>query len=104
MMDVNDRGIKKWTSIMLPEHVEALKTVFDELDQKEKPILDDQQKAEIDYKLQLALNNDLTVAVDYFNNHDSYKIQGKLVSVGGYLKLDNMDKVPINDIIDVEIL
>ncbi|GIP64468.1 hypothetical protein J32TS6_30230 [Virgibacillus pantothenticus] len=40
---VNDRVTIKWTSIMLPEHVEMLEEVWKEQEYKEKPILDEQQ-------------------------------------------------------------
>ncbi|MTW85644.1 hypothetical protein F3157_08210 [Virgibacillus dakarensis] len=40
---------------MMPEHVELLKKTWEELERKEKPILDDQQKLDIDLKLQCAI-------------------------------------------------
>nr|BDD44105.1 hypothetical protein 6 [Bacillaceae bacterium] len=105
-MEVNDRGIKKWTSIMLPEHVEALKTAFDELEQQEKPILDEQQKVEIDLKLQMAIQNDLTVTVEYFEDHEYHRMQGKLLMVDvmnnclrfedGSIKLDSVVEVHVD--------
>lgn len=39
---IKDRGTKKWTSIMLPEHVKALRELNAELNKVEKPILDEQ--------------------------------------------------------------
>jgi|SRR5699024_863145 len=106
-MEVNDRGTKKWSSIMLPEHVKALKQVFAEQEYKEKPILDDQQKVEIDLKLQIAIQNDLTIEIEYFRHHDFHKIKDKVLmidSLNGYLRLEKVEKLPVNDIIDVEIL
>ena len=46
MMDINERGTKKWTSLMLPEQIEMLEQLDREQDRKEKPILDEQMKAE----------------------------------------------------------
>jgi len=106
-MEVNDRGTKKWTSIMLPEHVEALKQVIAEQDYKEKPILDDQQKVEIDLKLQMAIQNDLPMEIEYFKDHDFHKIKDKVLtidSLNGYLRLEKVDKLNLSDIIDVQIL
>jgi|SRR5690625_1640563 len=107
IMNVNDRGAKKWTSIMLPEHVELLKQVIAEQDYKEKPILDDQQKAEFDMLLQCALHNNLTVEIQYFYNHDLHTVKDKLTmidSMVGYLRLEKVDKLYFDDIIGVQIL
>ncbi|GAB3801050.1 YolD-like family protein [Virgibacillus kimchii] len=58
---VNDRGNIKWTSLMLPEHVQLIKEMWEEDDKKEKPILDEQQIEEIIMKLRMALHDNLTV-------------------------------------------
>ena len=55
---VNDRGTKKWTSLMLPEHVEILKKVFAEQSYQTKPILDEQQVVENERILKHALHED----------------------------------------------
>jgi hypothetical protein len=39
----NDRGNIKWTSIMLPEHIELLKEMWMEDGKSSKPVLDEQQ-------------------------------------------------------------
>ncbi|HEY4601282.1 MAG TPA: YolD-like family protein [Cerasibacillus sp.] len=51
---IKDRGTKKWTSIMLPEHVKALRELNKELDKVQKPILDEQKIWENEVKLQMA--------------------------------------------------
>lgn len=105
-MEINDRGIKKWTSIMLPEHVEALKAAFDELEQQEKPILDEQQKAEIDKLLQLAVQEDLTIEIEYFKDHEYHKVSGKLLMIdiyGNKLRFED-GSINLDDIVDVHII
>ena len=107
--NINDRGTKKWTSIMLPEHVEALKQMFAEEERKEKPLLDEQKKMEIDFLLQIALNNDSTVEIKYYANYDYQSIKGKLLMVdmlNRSLKLesDTLEDIPLHDVIDVSIL
>jgi|SRR5690625_1944955 len=104
---INDRGTKKWSSIMLPEHVEALKQVIAEQDYKEKPILDDQQLVEIDLKLQMAIQNDLMIEVEYFENHDFHKVQGKLLMIDALnkrLRFDDGTELKLDDVMDVTIL
>ncbi|HLR52359.1 MAG TPA: YolD-like family protein [Candidatus Avamphibacillus sp.] len=107
--NINDRGTKKWTSLMLPEHVEALKQMFAEEERKEKPLLDEQKKMEIDLLLQVALNNDSTVEIKYYADYDYQSIKGKLLMIdalNGSLKIesDTLEDIPLQDVIDVTIL
>lgn len=54
MTDIKDRGTKKWTSIMIPEHVEMLRELDSEYYKQNKPILDEYQLQEIDERLRAA--------------------------------------------------
>lgn len=65
-----DRGTIKWTSLMLPEHVEMIKKVWKEDKRVEKGVLDEQKAAEIDFILQRALHDELTVDVRVHNGFD----------------------------------
>ncbi|RKQ34258.1 hypothetical protein D8M06_07705 [Oceanobacillus halophilus] len=50
-------------------------------------------------KLQLAIHNDLTIEIIYYDKHDYHNITGKLLkidSMNGYLKLDNCERTIIN--------
>jgi|GEM_PF-7108105 len=106
-MDVNDRGTKKWTSMMMPEQIEALKQVIAEQNYKEKPILDEQQLVEIDLKLQIALKDDLTVEVEYFAAHDFHTVKEKLLMIDALnkrLRFDDGTELNLDDVLDVTIL
>ncbi|WP_196493695.1 YolD-like family protein [Ornithinibacillus caprae] len=48
---VNDRGSIKWTSLMLPEHVQILKNLDQEDKKIQKPILDEQEFEIINQRL-----------------------------------------------------
>ncbi|MFU0790632.1 MAG: YolD-like family protein [Virgibacillus proomii] len=100
---VNDRGTIKWTSIMMPEHVELLEEIWKEQDHKEKPILDEQQQEEINLKLWMALANDLTVKLKYYDNHNFYKAKGKITSINRQNKYIDIagQRLPFENIIDV---
>ncbi|WP_077318167.1 YolD-like family protein [Virgibacillus proomii] len=105
---LNDRGNIKWTSIMMPEHINMLKQMWKEKEYKTKPILDEQQMNEISLKLQLAITNDLNVSIDYYEEHDFHKINGKLQKVDSlqkYLELNDADSTEIllENILDVHI-
>ncbi|WP_226581505.1 YolD-like family protein [Halobacillus litoralis] len=65
-----DRGTIKWTSLMLPEHVEMVKKLWKEDQRVEKGIIDEQKAVEIDFLLQRAMTDDLTVKVRFYNGFD----------------------------------
>lgn len=65
-MKVHDRGTMKWTSLMLPEHVEQLREVFAEY--KEKPLLDEQKRFEIDQKLKYGLEHQTVMEITYYDD------------------------------------
>ncbi|MGM8365855.1 YolD-like family protein [Virgibacillus sp. W0181] len=106
-MSMQDRGTKKWTSLMLPEHVEMLKQVFAETSYQEKPMLDEQQKMKIDRELSDALNRGGSVEITVYQNHRLDKVSGKPVYVdkgSGYLRINdsNNPEIPLANIVDIE--
>src|SRR5690625_1200082 len=104
---INERDKKKWTSLMLPEHVEALKKVFAETDYVEKPILDEQQQMEMDITLQLALKDNLTVKIKCYTGHDYRTVEGKPVIIdmlNNCLKLHNGAEIMLDDVMEVNTL
>ncbi|MFD1848886.1 YolD-like family protein [Oceanobacillus bengalensis] len=105
---VNDRGTKKWTAMMMPEHIHLLNQMWKEKEYKEKPNLDMQQLNEMNSKLQLAIHNNLTVEIKYYEAYDFHMIQGKLEKidiVNKYIVLENSErkKILFDQIIDVMI-
>lgn len=106
-MNINERGTKKWTSLMLPEHVKMLKDIWQEDDFKERPILDEQLQIELGEVLRLALKDDLTVEITYYADRDYHREKGKLVlldPVSRQLRINNKDYICLDDIMDVTIL
>lgn len=104
-MKVNDRGTQKWTAIMLPEHIAALKKLFAETEHKERPILDDQQLMENQRLLQEAIEYDLEITVKYFKDHDFHFVAGKVMYIqtqNRYLQLDDV-RIKLDDIIEVNL-
>lgn len=91
-MSVNDRGTIKWTSMMMPEHIEILKEIHEQQEWKEKPMISEFQKEEVNLAMQLALKDDLTIDIEYYKNHDYHKIKGKLLGVdvlNQYVKIED---------------
>jgi len=67
-MNLKDRGNKKWTAMMLIEHRKRLKELKEREKDREKPILDEQEKAAINFKLQKAIQKKLPVEIKYYDN------------------------------------
>jgi len=65
-MNLKDRGNKKWTAMMLIEHRKRLKELKESEKEREKPILDEQEKAVINSKLQQAVQKKLPVEIKYY--------------------------------------
>lgn len=103
---INDRGTKKWTSLMLPEHVKMLEDMYKEMDHKEKPVLDEQQMEENYFMLQEALENESKVSIKYYANYDHVIEEGYLLNFDGINKVVNMEEININfdDIIEVSLM
>lgn len=103
-MSVNDRGTMKWTSLMLLEQVEMLKDLDKEMDRKEKPILDDQQISENEFKLCGALDKKLSVKITYFANHDFHSIKGVIKNIRKNIIYIEETEILFGDIIEVDFL
>lgn len=101
---VNERGTKKWTSLMLPEHVKMLGDMYKEMDRKEKPIVDEQQIEENSLTLQGALKYKLEVKITYFVDHDFNNIEGRVKSIRNNTIYIEETKIHFADVIDVDFL
>ncbi len=101
---INERGTKKWTSLMLPEQVQMLEEMYEEMDQKEKPILDDQQIEENSFKLRGALEHKLDVKITYFVDHDFKDIEGSVKNIRNNMIYIEGTGINFDDIIEVEFL
>jgi hypothetical protein len=71
---LKDRGSIKWTTLMLPEHVKALREWdYHERHDEVKPNLDEDQLVEMDFILQKALHDNLRVLIRFYNNKHKQK-------------------------------
>jgi hypothetical protein len=97
-MNIKDIGNKKWTAMMLIEHRERLKELKEHEDDREKPVLDDQEKAVINSRLHQALENDLKVKIKYYRNKRFKTISGKIKRVD----VNRREVVISDEVIEVE--
>jgi hypothetical protein len=106
-----DRGTIKWTSLMLPEHVQMVKNLWKEDERVEKGIVDEQKAVEIDFLLQRALNDNLTIDIKYHDGFDYNVIRGKVDSVctnqkrlhGLEVETKEVFSLSLNEIVDISI-
>lgn len=74
---LRDRGSKKWTSLMLPEHVEALKN-WDHERNLDKPPAErmEWEWADIQQKVEVAYHQKLPISFTVFRDHKWFVITG----------------------------
>ncbi len=109
-MNLKDRGNKKWTAMMLIEHRNRLKELKESEKNREKPILDDQEKEEINYKLQQAVQSNLPVEVKYYEDKRFKTASGVIKKVNSNRKEiiisekgDEQQKISFNNLLDLRL-
>jgi len=104
-MNFKDRGNKKWTAMMLIEHRDRLKEIKQHEEDIKKPILDDQEKAAINSKLQQALQNDSEVKIKYYEEKRFKTITGEIKKVDIRKKeiFINEKKIKFENLLEIEL-
>ena len=104
-MNFKDRGNKKWTAMMLIEHRDRLKELKSHEDDKKKPILDDQEKEVINYRLQQALQNNLAVEIKYYENKSFKTVNGRIekVDINQKFIIINNSTIPLKNLLEVKL-
>lgn len=85
---IKDRGSKKWTAIMLPEHVANVKHFIDEQSKVVKPVLDEQAWQGIELTVQEALENEYLLVFVYWS-------RGHFKNLVGTIQLIDVNKKEI---------
>jgi hypothetical protein len=91
--------------MMLVEHRKRLKELKESENDRKKPILDDQEKEIINFKMQQALHNNLTVEIKYYEDKRFKKVVGKIDKVDtnqGYIFITNK-KIPIKNLLELKL-
>lgn len=79
---LRDRGTIKWTSLMLPEHVELLKEMWQEDTKVQKPELDAQEIEMMNQQLYHAYHHKESVRLSVYKN-------GEIITITGHIKQMN---------------
>ncbi len=74
-----DRGTIKWSSLMLPEHVEILQELWQEDRYQKKPTVDEQQMERNEHFIQEALAHQTYIQVTYYDAGTYRKEQLKVM-------------------------
>lgn len=94
-----DRGSIKWTSLMLPEHVQLLKDLWEEDYNTHKPILDSQEIEEMDKQLRSAFVSNTPITISIYSNQKTKEYTGtitRLTHDGIVIQLKNGERVPLS--------
>lgn len=109
MNNINrDRGTKKWTAMMLPEHVELLRDWMDEDHWVEKPEFDEWEFELIQEELERGVKSKNIVRIETWNEGLVNAFQGMIIkqdftSRSIYLQDPfNVECIKVDDIIRVE--
>ncbi|SDJ68530.1 YolD-like family protein [Sediminibacillus albus] len=78
---MNERGTIKWTSLMLPEHVEMLRSLWAEDEKQSKPIIDDQELEVISLVVSEAWEQGKPVKLIVFRQSSKLVITGKITAI-----------------------
>ena len=109
---VNDRGTKKWTSLMLPEHVEMLQKLWAEDKKVPRPSLSQDDFEQMDQIINLALYQNVPVVLTAYQDEQTKVYQGHIKNVSQQKKaltmclIDSITTVtiPLPEIIDLDIM
>ncbi|MGB4006681.1 MAG: YolD-like family protein [Halanaerobiales bacterium] len=100
---IKDRGNIKWTSLMLTEHREKLKELYERDKDIKKPLLDEQHLDRLDFLLGEALRLKANIEVLYYENRRLHYYQGRINLKANDLYLDDKKLQPAN-IVDITIM
>lgn len=101
---IRDRGGVKWTSLMLPEHVQLLKDLWEEENRVKRPIIDEQMGKIIEKKILNSYQSKKTICVKYYCDGKINDIKGQITQIQqgeGKIQLKDGRILSIKDIISV---
>ncbi|MDY0405751.1 YolD-like family protein [Virgibacillus sp. 179-BFC.A HS] len=73
---MNDRGSKKWTALMLPEHVELLQSLWHNNPPALPPELDEQQLEILQYALTAAVRDQKQLDIVIYDRNERIRLAG----------------------------
>lgn len=106
---LRDRGTIKWTSLMLPEHVQILKEMWEEDKRMHPPELDEQAMQELNEKCVNAHHTQETVLLTQFEDGSFSCYEGKIKkllpnegSIQFQTSNSSVKRIPFSNIVHIE--
>lgn len=108
---LQDRGTKKWTTMMLPEHKEQLKDMWRHEDDQPRPYFDEQQLEEFNRIIFRAYQEKQLVSITYcsadvYCEQNVRETTGNITEIHAQLQMIGIDdtKIYINDLLDIQLV
>lgn len=78
---IHDRGHKKWTSLMIPEHTVMLQQWVADQEDVRQPVLEEDRLEELNTLLIRSWNDHRTIQIHYYKNKRFHDIRGCIRSI-----------------------
>ncbi|MFF2752801.1 YolD-like family protein [Psychrobacillus sp. NPDC058041] len=107
---IKDRGTKKWTAMMLPEHVSLIRKYNEEQKKNPRPQLDEWDRDIIQENIQIAMSRNVEVEIKTWKNGAFICSVGKITWIDLKRRVIEMEDVfhsfclRFDDIVDVSVL
>ncbi|WP_336822925.1 YolD-like family protein [Sporosarcina sp. USHLN248] len=105
--DIKDRGRIKWTAMMLPEHIQALRKMNEENDYVERPELTEWELQGLQGELERAFVQKIDTIVTTWKDGKTSPYIGKITKldpIHGLISIDGpygSDHIPVGNIVKV---
>lgn len=107
---IRDRGNIKWTAMMLPEHVKAVRDWLETDGHIERPNLDDWELESIQMEIELAYKRQRAVSVTTWRKGKEFVYSGKIAELDQRLHFISIEgpfgdsRIPVGDVTKAECL
>ena len=106
-----DRGTKKWTTMMLPEHKEQLKGMWKQKNCRSKPIFDEQQLESFHSTIMYAYTEKMIVRI-FHCNQERYMVEDVREAKGIITEINTANRhiriddtwIQLEDILDIQLM
>lgn len=108
--NIRDRGTKKWTAMMLPEHVEALREWMAEDDYVEKPEFDDWELLLIQEEIERSVQSGSPVNIQTWKDGKIIPFEGVISRIDYRLRQIllatsfEITRISVSEVIRVQVL
>ncbi|MFS0560152.1 YolD-like family protein [Terribacillus sp. 179-K 1B1 HS] len=111
-MDIHERGTKKWTALMMPEHIGMIQAMVGRMFHEDMPIIAEDKQEDMQVDIECAVKYDKEIRVTYHDGKYIDTVVGRIASVNHQQRRLEMlvpeeyglVYIPYNKLVDTEIL